>query len=192
MKLSEDANNYAESIYRKVFTQCAIDGETERRNIRATATSSNPNIPQMSDHFVSLTKRLADARLDSYIQAYKQDNRLIDEDDKDEIIEALRKIIKNNIMWVTTDCTLREFRLPNTGELIPNIESYMTDRFERILGEAAVDLDLARNQMVMERKNRKPELPPTQYNIHVHGHNYGNIQQGGENNKQAINPKESE
>jgi hypothetical protein len=116
----------------------------------------------------------------------------IDEEDKDEIIEALRKIIKNNTMWVTTHSTLREFRLPNTGELIPNLESYMTARFERILGEAAVDLDLARNQMVMERKNRKPDLPPTHYNIHVHGHNYGNIQQGGENNSQTINPKEGE
>jgi hypothetical protein len=192
MKLSEDANKYAESLYRKVFTQCAIDGEAERRKIRATATPSNPNIPQMSDHFVSLTKRLVYARLDSYVQAYKQDDLLIDEEDKDEIIEALRKIITNNTMWVTTDSTLREFRLPNTGELIPNLASYMTARFERILGEAAVDLDLARNQMVMERKNRKPDLSPTHYNIHVHGHNYGNIQQGGENNSQTINPKEGE
>jgi hypothetical protein len=186
MKLSEEAKKYAESIYRKAFTQSAIDGEPERRQIRATATPSNPNISQMSDYFVSLTKRLVDARLDSYIQAYKQDDLLIDEADKDKIIEELRRIIKNNIVWVTTDSTLREFRLPNTGELIPNIGSYMTARFERILGEAAVELDLARNQMAMDRKTRKADLPVTHYNIQVHGHNYGNILQGGQGNTQTL------
>ena len=190
MKLSEEAKKYAESIYRKAFHQAAVDGEAERRKIRATATLSNPNIPQMSDHFVSMTKRLMTARLDSYVQAYKQDDLLIDEEDKDEIIEELKRIMTNHIRWVTTDSTIREFRLPNTGALIPNMESYMTARFERVLGEAAIDLDFARNEMVMERKNRKPELPPTHYNIHVHGHNYGNIQQGGEGNIQNTNLKD--
>jgi hypothetical protein len=140
----------------------------------------------MSDHFVSITKRLVDARLDSYIRAYKQDDLLIDDEDKDEIIEELRRIMKNHLIWVTTDSTIREFRLPGTNQLIPNMESYMSARFERILGEAAIDLDFARNEMVMERKNRKPDLSPRHYNINVHGHNYGNIQQGGEGNTQTI------
>lgn len=186
MKLSEEAKAYAESIYRKAFTQCAIDGEAERRQIRARSTPSNPNISQMSDHFVSMTKRLVDARLDSYVQAYKQDDLLIDDEDKDAIVEELKRIIKNHIMWVTTDSTLREFRLPGSTELIPNLESYMTPRFERSLGEAAVDLDLARKQMVMDRKNKKPDPASTHYNVHVHGDNYGNIQQGGEGNSQSL------
>lgn len=186
MKLSEEAKAFAESIYRKAFTQCAIDGETERRQIRARSTPSNPNISQMSDHFVSMTKRLVAARLDSYVQAYKQDDLLIDDEDKDAILEELKRIIRNHIMWVTTDSTLREFRLPGSTELIPNIESYMTARFERSLGEAAVDLDLARKQMVMDRKNKKPDPASTHYNVHVHGDNYGNIQQGGEGNSQSL------
>jgi hypothetical protein len=191
MKLSEDTKKYAESIYRKAFHQAAVDGEIERRKIRATATFSNPNIPQMSEHFISMAKRLMTAMIHSYVQAYKQDDLLIDDEDKDKIIEELKRIMNNHIRWVTTDSTIREFRLPNTGELIPNMESYMTSRFERVLGEAAIDLDFARNEMVLERKNRKPEMPITHYNIYVHGHNYGNIQQNGENNKQTINPKES-
>lgn len=186
MKLSEEAKAYAESVYRKAFTRCAIDGEAERRQIRATATLGNPKIAQMSDHFVSLTKRLIDAKLDSYVQAYKQDDLLIDDADKDEIIEELRGIVKNNIMWVTTVSTLREFRIPGSSEMIPNIESYMTARFERTLGEAAVDLDLARKQMVMDRKNKKPDPVSTHYNVHVHGDNYGNIQQGGQGNSQSL------
>jgi hypothetical protein len=186
MKLSEEAKAFAESIYRKAFTQCAIDGETERRQIRARSTPSNPNISQMSDHFVSMTKRLVAARLESYVQAYKQDDLLIDDEDKDAILEELKRIIRNHIMWVTTDSTLREFRLPGSTELIPNIESYMTARFERSLGEAAVDLDLARKQMVMDRKNKKLDPASTHYNVHVHGDNYGNIQQGGEGNSQSL------
>lgn len=188
MKLSEEAKKYAESIYRVAFHQVAIDVEDERKKIRATANFSNPNIPQMSDHLVSTTKRLIDARLDSYIQAYKKDDLLIDDEDKDEIIEILRGLIKNQGKLVVSKSTFREFRLPGTDQLIPNIESYLTARLERLLGAAAYDLDFARNEMVMERKNRKPELPTTHYNINVHGPNYGNIQQGGENNNQAINP----
>lgn len=191
MKLSEDAKKYAESVYRKAFTQCAIDGEAERRNIRATVTFGNPNIPQIADHFVNLTKRLLDARLDSYIRAYKQDYLLIDEEDKDEIIEQLRQIIKTNIMWVTTESTLREFGVSNTDELIQNMESYMAARFERLLGETAVDLDLARNQMAMDRKNRTSDPPTSHYSVHVHGHNYGGIQQGEGNTQRIINSRSS-
>lgn len=186
MKLSEEATEYAESIYRKAFTQCALDGESERRQIRATSSLANLNISKMTDHFVGLTKRLVSARLDSYVQAYKQDDQLIDEEDKDEIIDELKRIIRNNTIWVTTDFTLREFRLPGNTELIPNIESYMTARFERILGEAAVDLDLARKQIVMDRKNKRTDPSTTHYNIQVYGANYGNIQQGGEDNCQSL------
>lgn len=186
MKLSEEATKYAEAIYRKAFAQAALDGESERRKIRASATFSNPNIAQMSDHFVSLTERLIDARLDSYIQAYNQDDLLIDEEDKCEIIERLRQIITNGILMVTTHSIAPEFRLPGTGELIPNIESYITARFERLLGAAAVDLDLARNQMAMERKNRKTDPPNAHYDIHIEGHNFGAILQGGQNNTQNI------
>lgn len=187
MKLSEEATAYAESIYRKAFTQCAIDGEEERRQIRANTAPANPNTAPMANDFVNLTKRLIDAKVQSYVQAFEQDGLLIDEEDKDEVIKELKHILRNNTIWVTTDCTLREFRLPGNTELIPNIESYMTARFERILGEAVVDLDLARKKMVMDRKNRKTELSSTHYRIHVHGDNLGNIQQGCHDNSQFFN-----
>lgn len=186
MKLSEEAKKYAESIYRIAFHKVAVEGERERREIRATANFSNPRIPQMSDHLVSLVKRLVDARLDSYIQAYKKEDLLIDEEDKDEIIEILRNLIKTQSLLITSRGTFPEFRLPGTDRLIPNIEPYLTSRLELLLGEAAYDLDFARNEMVMERKHRKPELPTTHYNINVHGPNYGNIQQGGEGNTQTL------
>lgn len=192
MKLSEESQKYAESIYRIAFHKTAIDGERERQEIRATANFANPRIPQMSDHLVSLIKRLVDARLDSYIQAYKKEDLLIDEEDKDEIIEILRYLIKAQSKMIRSMGTFREFFLPGTDQLIPNIEPYLTDRLERLLGEAAYDLDFARNEMVMEKKYRKAEPTVTHYNINVHGHNYGNIQQGGENNSQAINRSDNE
>lgn len=192
MKLSEEAQKYAESIYRIAFHKVAVDGEKERREIRATANYGNPRIPQMSDHLVSLVKRLVDARLDSYIKAYKREDQLIDEEDKDEIIEILRNLIKAQSRMISSMGTFREFFLPGTDQLIPNIESYLTDRLERLLGEAAYDLDFARNDMVMDRKNRKPVPPTTHYNINVHGPNYGNIQQGGSGNTQNINRSDDE
>lgn len=192
MKLSEESQKYSESIYRIAFHKVAVDSEKERRQIRSTANFSNPRIPQMSDHLVSLVKRLVDARLDSYIQAYKKEDLLIDEEDKDEIIEILRSLIKTQSRMISTRSIFPEFWLPGTDQLIPNIESYLTSRLEVLLGEAAYSLDLARNEMVMERKYRKPEPPAAHFNINVHGPNYGNIQQGGENNNQTINPKGDE
>lgn len=155
MKLSEESQKYAESIYRIAFHKSAVDGEKERREIRSTANFGNPGIPQMSDHLVSLVKRLVDARLHSYIQAYKKEDSLIDEEDKDEIIEILRSLIKTQSRMISTRSIFPEFWLPGTDQLIPNIESYLTSRLERLLGEAAYDLDFARNEMVMERKYRK-------------------------------------
>ncbi|HEY6245857.1 MAG TPA: hypothetical protein VIX17_18035 [Pyrinomonadaceae bacterium] len=38
----------------------------------------------------------------------------------------------------------------------------------------------------MDRKSKKPDPSSTYYNIHVHGHNYGNIQQGGKGNSQSL------
>lgn len=187
MKLSEEAKAYADSIYGMAFSQCALNGEAERLQIRARATPGNPNISQMSDHFVNLTKRLVDARLDSYVQAYKQVDLLIGDADKDEIIEELKRIIRNNTIWVTTPSTLREFGLPSSPEMIPNFESYMTARFERTLGEAAVELDVARKRMVMDRKNKKTHPSIAHYNIHIDGDNFGAIQQGGKNNSQSVN-----
>ena len=83
---------------------------------------------------------------------------------------------------ITSSSTPPAVRLVDEPELIPNFESYMTARFDRTPGEAAVDLNLARRRMVMDRKNKKPNLPTTYYSIHVQGNNYGNIQQGGESN----------
>lgn len=187
MKLSEEAKKYAESIYRIAFHKAAVEGEKERRQIRATANFSNPNIPQMSDHLISLIKRLVDARLDSYLQAYKKEDLLIDEDDKDEIIEILRDMIKAQSRLISARGTFPEFWLPGGEIMIPNIEPYLMSRLEMLLGEAAYDLDHARNEMVMERKTRKTEQLITHYNINVHGPNYGNIQQGGAGNIQTIN-----
>lgn len=65
-------------------------------------------------------------------------------------------------------------------------------RFQRLLGEAAIELNLARTQLVVEHKQRERERNTRQsYQVNMRD-NYGNIQQGGENNSQNINPKEGE
>jgi hypothetical protein len=44
----------------------------------------------------------------------------------------------------------------------------------------------------MEQKQRAREEQLRANQINIYGHNYGNIQQGGESNKQIVNPNEGD
>lgn len=182
MKLSEEAAKYAEASYGKAFARAALEGRTERRSLGEKRPSSS----EVVDYFSCLTRKLLNARVDSYVQAFKLDDLLIDDQDKDQIIEELRRTIQGHVIWGTTESTLREFGWIPTGEAIRSMKSYMTDRFEELLGEAVVCLESARAEMVMERKNRKPNTPNTHYDIRIEGHNFGPIQQGGKSNVQHL------
>ena len=192
MKLSEDAKKLAESLMSKEHYQVALWSEGDLKQIRASRTQSNRRFNELIAHHEEVVRKTFTHIINAYAKGYEMDNSLIDDEDKDEIIEFIRGMIDRRLHHITNSVVGHDFHNPYTGEKIPNLDTQIAGHFERLVGEAAVELDFRRNQMVMEQKQRAREEQLRANQINIYGHNYGNIQQGGEGNKQTINPKESD
>lgn len=193
MKLSEDAKRHADGLLSKSTYEIAVWLDEDQRRIRALRTQSDPKFNLMTQHYEERIRRAYKGLINAYVEGYRMDEALMDEEDKDEIIEEIRRMINSQHHHVTNSVIAsRDFCHPHTGEKIPNMDAYLAGRFERLLGEAAIELTLAKNQLIVEQKQRAREEKLKANQINIYGHNYGNIQQGGENNNQIINPKEGE
>jgi transcriptional regulator of met regulon len=190
MKLSEDAKKWADAVLHKSTYEIAVWGEEDQRRIRALRTKSDPKFALMRQHYEERIRRAFKGLINAYVEGYRMDEALIDDEDTEEIIQQVRKIIDSQLNHVTNSVIgSRDFVHPYTGEKIPNMDEYLGRRFENLIGEAAIELNLVRNQLVLEKKQRERNIK-TYNQINVYGDNHGNIQQGGENNNQIINPKE--
>ena len=190
MKLSEDAKRHTDGLLSKATYDIAVWGEEDQRQIRALRTTSNPQFNLMAQHYEERIRRAFKGILNSYVEGYRMDEALMDEEDKDELIEVIRKMINSQHHHVTNSVIAsKDFRHPYTGEKIPNMDEELRLRFDRLLDEAAIELNLARNQLVLEQKQRaKEEKLRSNNQINIYGHNLGSIQQGGQNNTQSSPP----
>jgi hypothetical protein len=187
MKLSDEAKKWAESLMNKDHYQVALWAEKDISKIRASRTQSNRKFNELIAHHEESIRKTFTYIINAYVEGYKMDSSLIDDEDKDEIIEFIRGMINRRLQHVTNSVVGRDFYHPYTGEKLPNLESQLSGHFDRLLGEAALELDYRRNQMVMEQKQRARD-EKSKSKISIYGHNYGNIQQDGKNNTQIINP----
>ena len=185
MKLSDEAKKYADALMNKDHYDTAVWAERDQQRVRGSRTQSNPKFGLMIAHHEESTRRSFKSIINAYVEAYKMDDALIDDEDTQEIIEMIRSMIKSRLHHITHSVTNRDFLNPITGEKIPNLDSQIGGHFDRLLGEAATEFNLARNQMVMERKKKAGESDTGSSNqINIYGPNLGPIQQGGQNNIQ--------
>lgn len=188
MKLSEEAKKYAEALMSKDHHDTALWAEKDQYRVRASRTQSNPQFGAMLEHHEESVRRTFRSMINAYVEAYKMDDALIDDEDKDEIIGIIKSMIDSSFHHITTSVSNRDFLNPVTGEKIPNLDSQIRGHFDRLLGEAAVEFNLARNKMVMEKRKKDAEARTAASNqINIYGPNLGPIQQGGQNNTQTVN-----
>src|ERR1043165_3628042 len=175
MKLSEDARQHADGLLSKYTYEIARWIEEDQRNIRAQRTQSDPKFNLMTQHYEERIRRSFRGLINAYVEGYKIDETVMDDEDRDEIIEQIRQNINSLHHHVTNSVVAsRDFAHPHTGEKIPNMDSYLAGRFERLLGEAVIELNLARNQLVVEKKQREREDKLKANNqINIGGSNYG-------------------
>ncbi len=193
MKLSEEAKMRADALLSKATYEIAVWGEEDQQRIRTLRTPSNPQLNLMAKHYEERIRRAFKALINAYVEGYRVDESLIDDEDKDEIINEIRTMIDSQHHHVTNSVIAsRDFLNPYTGEKVPGLDEELRMRFRNLLGEAAIELNLAGTQLIVEHKQRERERSIRQhYQINMRD-NYGNIQQGGENNSQSVNPKEGE
>lgn len=194
MKLSEDARRYADALLSKATYEIALWIEEDQRRIRALRTQSDPKLSVMTQHYEERIRRAFKGLINAFAEGYRMDETVMGDEDKHEIIEQIRSNINSQHHHVTNSAVAsRDFRHPHTGEKIPNMDDYLAGRFERLLGEAAIELNLVQNHLVLEQKRRTREERLRQSNqISISGNNSGPLQQGGQNNTQVTNRTKNE
>jgi hypothetical protein len=86
MKLSPEAKVRADAIMGRENYQLALWAEKERRRVKALATLTNPRFNELADYHIAHTRRAYKMILDAYLEGYRMDGVLIDEEDRMEII----------------------------------------------------------------------------------------------------------
>ncbi len=154
MKLSEEAKKYASSLYNKDFMNLAKETEPTLRKIRASSNRMNPPISQINQFLRTSAEQEVKAMLNSYLKAYEKDRKIIDVEDETEILDEVRSRINKYVIWAESS-DFPEFKLPSTGQLIPNITSHLRSQLERLLGEVKGEIDIFTSKMRMNEKMLK-------------------------------------
>src|ERR1044072_1368189 len=109
MKLSDEAKKYADALMSKSHYAIAVWSEEDQRQVRASRTQSNPQFSLMIKHHEESLRRSFKGIIDSYVEAYKMDGALIDEEDNEEIIQMIRTMINSRLHHITHSATNRDF-----------------------------------------------------------------------------------
>src|SRR5712664_2214946 len=109
MKLSDEAKKYSEALMNKDHYDTAVWAERDQQRVRASRTQSNPQFGLMIEHHEESTRRSFKSIINAYVEAYKMDDVLIDDEDKEEIIEIIRSMINSRLHHVTHSVTDRDF-----------------------------------------------------------------------------------
>ncbi len=183
MKLSPEAMARVEAVRDRENYQQALWGEQERRRVKALATPTNPRFNELVDYHLERTRRTYKMILNAYMEGYRMDGILIDDEDRQKIIKEIQAMVQRRWHDITTRMGDPDFRHPVTNAKIPNMDEYLKGQMDRLVGEALLELDVLRTDLVIEQK--KPPQPSayyTQFNGPIHG----GIQVGP-NNTQNIN-----
>jgi hypothetical protein len=182
MKLSPEAKARADAVVGRENYRQALWGEEEHRRIKALATTENPRFNELVDYHVERTRRTYKMIIDAYMEGYRMDGTLIDDEDRHEIIMEIKALVDRRFHDITTREGRPDFRHPLTHAKIPNMDAYLKGQFDRLVGEALLELDVARTDLLIERR-KQPEA--SSYALHVHGDVIGGAQVGP-NNTQNI------
>ena len=177
MKLSPEAKARADAIIGRENYELALWAEQEHRRVKALATPTNPHFNELVDYHIAHTRRAYKMIFAGYLEAYRMDRTLIDDEDRHEIIMEIKALVDRRFHDITTREGNPDFRHPVTHSKIPNMDSYLKGQMDRLVGEALLELDVARTDLVLEQK-KKPE---NSYHLTVHGDLIGGAQVGPNN-----------
>jgi len=180
MKLSPEAKIRVDAVMGRENYHQALWGEQEHRRVKASATKENPRFNELVDYHVERTRRSYKMIINAYMEGYRMDGALIDEEDRHEIIMEIKTLVERRFHDITTRKGRPDFRHPLTNAKIPNMDTYLKSQFDRLVGEALLELDVARTDLIVERR-KQPEASRSSYELHVHGDVIGGIQVGPHN-----------
>src|SRR5688572_7664461 len=101
MKLSPEAMARVEAVRDRENYQQALWGEQERRRVKALATPTNPRFNELVDYHLERTRRTYKMILNAYMEGYRMDGLLIDDEDRQKIIEEIQAMVQRRWRDIT-------------------------------------------------------------------------------------------
>ena len=93
MKLSPQANARRSAILAKATYDLAVWKREDHDRILSRWSMSDPRFSELAEHYSEVVSRAFTAIINSYIEAYRLDGTLIDEDDENKILEEIKIMI---------------------------------------------------------------------------------------------------
>jgi hypothetical protein len=122
--------------------------------------------------YASWLKRKVKTRLQTYLDAFKEENVIPDEADLSNMCWALWGVIEKMTASLPNEL---KFPLEQLGR-------------EQIIEDARRDIEIFAQKMTIEQIKadaRRQQTSVVHYNTHIYGDNRGNVQQGGSRNTQS-------
>lgn len=177
LKLSSEMLRLADSYFKR---RCSELDDEFRMNLpdlkRQFIVSRNHLIIDRA--YRDLARGKVQARIETFLEAYKSENLIPGDNDINEISWELQDIILNV-----------------SPELSVAVKAMLEKEAMRIIEAARADIRIFIQEQELERKNAEAQKtePPSSvhYNINI-GENHGPIQQGGSRNIQSTNRSDDE
>lgn len=179
MKLSPEAMARKEAIRDRENYRLALWSEQGRRSAKTGATTSNPRFKELMEFHIEKTRRAYKMIINAYLEGYRVDGTPMEKEDMMEIAQEIKEMVERIHHDITNRMGDPDFRHPVTNEKIPNIDMELKMELNRLVGEAALEVDVARTDLMIEQKKKPTE--GSSYNLHVHGDLIGGAQVGPHN-----------
>lgn len=184
MKLNTEFRSYAQALYHQRHSELVVSRENRLRSILIEAGEVDWRVSQITNVLYETNRELLNARVDSYLAAYRASRLALDYGDEREILDELRNLSSTELDHSLRSKGLEDQWQPNADRAIPNVPQYMMDRFEMALTQASAKLRSGSLELSNDYNHKSGPQEPRNTLV-INGDNHGPIQQGGSGNIQT-------
>jgi predicted nucleotide-binding protein len=158
VKISKEAKDYLEAKFNKELISAQDILNLKLRHEENSLLSHARNHPEKIQAKIAFVESLIRAKVFLYIEAYRNEGLIIDQNDYDEIMKEFNDLVQSHINLIR-----QEFNNPYSGlspEQEKDYEQNLEMGYKKALGIAKRDLDIAMSEMKLrESKGAKKSIP---------------------------------
>ncbi len=163
MKISAEAKDFADAFYFEKGREIYNKSQEKLKN-RKFINFEDSTQADFSNRIES-TAKMIEARIESYILAYEKEGKLIDDEDKEEIFEEIKRFIKQQCQQAFSNSQglLTMVRNQWSKEYSSQMREYFDSKVKQLMEPALLKLNLKMremnmNKMMEQNKNKQYEV----------------------------------
>ena len=163
MKLNSDSEEYADAHYFKNSREIYEESRKELNNKKFVSFEET----EQADFLIRVkaTAKMIEARLNSYIVAYEKESKLIDDEDRNEILSKINKIIEmqNGQVFSGSQGTITMVRNQWSDGYVSQMKEYFENKVKQLMEPALNNFilkmrEMKMNKMLEQNKNKQYEV----------------------------------